>query len=85
MDFGEGDLVRFRAMQDPLNGDETLVQVTGIISRVWTNGKYVTILTDVICACCDKPRTFVRFAASVELIEKAGGDGHYEVTYRRTS
>jgi hypothetical protein len=64
----EGDRVSFSAMRDPLNGDETLVEITGTVSRVWTNGKYVTILTHVACACCDKPRTFVRCISAVSLI-----------------
>jgi hypothetical protein len=67
-DIELNDKVRFRAMADPLNGDESPVMVEGIVVRgPWgTRAQQVTIRTLEA-----PPRTFARLVVNVEVIAKA--------------
>jgi hypothetical protein len=67
-DAGLNDKVSFRAMRDPLNGDETLITVEGIVVRErWGHrADHFTIRT-----LEHPPRTFVRLASAIEVIAKA--------------
>ena len=78
MSFEVNDLVRF------CQGDEDRTLLLGRVTRApWGRSKQnVSIRT--LQADRMTGAIYVRLTASVELIEKAGGDGHYEVTYRTT-
>lgn len=67
MDIGKGDTVRFTAMADPLNGDESPVMVEGTVFREpWGRAQNLSIRTTEAT-----PRTFVRGPADVEIVRKA--------------
>jgi hypothetical protein len=54
------DRVTITAMADPDSGDFTVTtQVPGTVTRLWTNGRYVTVRTD-------DGRTFVRDLSTVK-------------------